>query len=86
MKVYTYRTFKAKVCKDFGGNNYIVKLCQTESVKVDSSKIVRTQSARFPSLHSKSKRTDPISSGRSPITIGLNGEIITSLFHIFGKR
>ena len=23
MKVYTYRTFKAKVCKDFGGNNYI---------------------------------------------------------------
>ena len=40
---------------------------QTESVKVDSSKIVRTQSARFPSLRSKPERTDPISSGRSPI-------------------
>ena len=23
LKFYTYRTFKAKVCKDFGGNNYI---------------------------------------------------------------
>ena len=22
-KIYTYRTFKAKVCKDFGGNHYI---------------------------------------------------------------